>query len=155
MQSITRNFKESDRDYVTRSLLFSLMNGSKEVQKINRDSYMSAHNQTVNKLLDNCECLVICDAEDVDLIYAFAIFQNAPKFDILHYIYVRKDFRHQRLAAELLTKINSQSKNRSVAASHLTDEFRMARLKKYWDKAIYDPYARLFANRPNQTQEET
>lgn len=147
MKSVLRNFKESDRDYITRSLLFSFMNGSKEVQRINRDSYMNAHNQTVNNLLNNCECLVICDQEDDDLIYAFAIYENAKAFDILHYVYVRKDFRHNRFAAELLCKINSQSKNRNLALSHLTDEFRPARLKRLWDKVVYDPYARIFSSK--------
>lgn len=140
MKTIQRKFKETDRDYVTRSVLFSFLSGSKECQRINKDSYMQAHNQTVNKLLDTCECIVICDPEDNDLIYAFSIFENLKNYDILHYLYVRKDFRHLGLVKEMIAKI---IKVKNVGLSHLTDDFRPARLKKYWDKVIYDPYLRI------------
>jgi GNAT superfamily N-acetyltransferase len=147
MKSTIREFKETDRDYVARSVLYSFMNGSKEVQKINRDSYFQAHNLTVNNLLNHCKCLVICDGEDFDLIYAFIIYENLEKFDVLHYLYVRKEFRHNRFAAELLAKMKSEGKNRNLSISHLTDEFRPARLKRLWEKVIYDPYARLFSSK--------
>ncbi len=140
MKSILRKFKETDRDFITRSILMSFMHGSKEVQKINRDSYMQAHNGTLNKLIDNCESLIICDPEDEDLIYGFIIYENGEKFDVLHYIYVRKAFRKNRFAAELLSKV---FKKRNLAVSHMTDEFKPARLKKLWEKVIYDPYLRI------------
>lgn len=139
MKSILRSFKDTDRDFVTRSLLMSFMHGSKEVQKINRDSYMNAHNTTINKLLDRCECLLICDLEDQDLIYGFVLYENGEQFDVLHYIYIRKAFRKNRLAAELLSKV---FKKRNLAISHITDEFKPARLKRLWEKVIYDPYLR-------------
>lgn len=140
MKTIQRKFKESDRDYVTRSILFSFLHGSKECQRINKDSYMQAHNITVNKLLDSCDCLVICDPVDEDLIYGFVIYENLKHYDILHYIYVRKDFRHLGLVKEMIDAIK---KVKNLALSHLTDDFRPARLKKYWDKVIYDPYLRI------------
>ena len=135
-----RQFKETDRDFVTKSLLMSFMNGSKEVQKINRDSYMNAHNSTINKLLDRCECLLACDDQDDDLIYGFVIFEGLSKVDVLHYLYVRKAFRKKGIARDLLTKTR---KKHFVVISHLTDEFKVARLKGYWEKAIYDPYTRI------------
>jgi hypothetical protein len=140
MKTVLRKFKETDRDFITRSVLMSFMNGSKEVQKINRDSYMRAHNTTLNKLLDKCECIVSCDPEDQDLVYGFALYDNGEVFDVLHYIYVRKTFRKNRVAAELLSTIQNK---RNLAISHLTDDFRPARLKKYWEKVIYDCYLRI------------
>lgn len=139
MKTQQRKFKETDRDYITRSVLFSFLNGSKEIQRINKDSYMQAHNQTINKVIDRCECEVVCDEQDPDLIYGFIIYENLKNFDVIHYVLVRKDFRHLGLAKQM---INSIVKTKSCAISHLTDEFRPARLKKYWDKVIYDPYLR-------------
>lgn len=140
MNSKIRNFVESDRDFVTKSLLFSFMNGSKEIQKINRDSYMQAHNKTVNKLLDRCDCLIVCDPEQADLIYGFVIYENLSKFDIIHYMYARKDFRKHGFIKQCLEQIH---KTENLALSHLTDEFKPARLKTLWTRVTYDPYTRI------------
>ena len=118
----------------------SFLSGSSEAKKIHKDSYMNAHNKTINGLLDNCECIVTCDEEDPDLIYGFMIYEHLKDYDVLHYIYVRNSFRGKALAGKMLEVC--KSKNDSVALSHLTDEFRPARLKKHWGKVIYDPYLR-------------
>lgn len=141
-----RKFKESDRDYLTRSTIYSFLSGSAEAKRIHKDSYMQAHNKTVNGLLDNCECIIMCDSEDPDLIYGFAIHEKLKDYDVLHYIYVRKDFRTKGIAHKMLDSIKSD--NRSVAMSHLTDDFKPARLRKYWpEKVVYDPYLRSSAYR--------
>lgn len=136
-----RKFKESDRDYLTRSVIYSFLNSSAEAKRIHKDSYLRAHNKTVNGLLDNCQCLLSVDSEDPDLIYGFVIFEDLKEYDILHYIYVRKEFRSKGVAHKMLEAM--KSKNTSAALSHLVDDFTPARLKKYWpDKVIYDPYLR-------------
>ena len=136
-----RKFKDSDRDFVTNSLIRSFLSGSSEARQIHKDSYLRAHNKTVNGLLDNCSCTIMCDSEDSDLIYGFMIYEQLKDYDVLHYIYVRKTFREKGLAHKMLEAC--KSKNGSVALSHKTDDFKPARLKKYWkDKIIYDPYLR-------------
>ena len=140
-----RKFKESDRDYLTRSILMSYLSGSQEIRKINKDSYLTAHNKTVNGLLDNCQCVVVCDGEDEDLIYGFVIYQQMKDWDVLHYVYVRKDFRGRGIGKDLIK--TAKSGNDQVAISHLTDDFKPARLKSMWKKAIYDCYLQLNARR--------
>lgn len=141
-----RKFKETDRDYVSRSVIYSFLNGSEEIKKITKDSYLRAHNETVNGLLNNCECLLVVDDQDPDLIYGFAIYENLKECDVLHYIYTRKEFRDRGVGRKLIEAIRS-SQN-TVALSHLTDSFKPARLKKYWpEKVIYDPYLRGHAYR--------
>ena len=132
-----RSFKETDRDFIIKSVLFSFMNGSKEIQKINRDSYMHGHNKVLNNLLDKCDCLIACDPEDSDLIYGFVIFGETPTYDILHYIYVRKPFRKNAYAKSLLENVHRKNQ---LSLTHLTDDFKPARLKKYWEKVIFDRY---------------
>lgn len=139
MKSQIRKFKETDRDFITKSLLFSFMNGSKEIQRINRDSYMQSHNIIANTIINRCFCLISCDQEDPDLIYGFILFEHMPKFDILHYVYIRKPFRKNKIASELISSVKN---SKQLALTHLTDEFKPARLKKYWEKVIYDPYTR-------------
>lgn len=144
MKSIIRDFKETDRDYITRTLLKSFLYGSKEAQRINTEAYYQAHNRTINKILDFHDCLIVADKDDNDLIYGFAIYKaNQGATDILHYIAVRKDFRGNGIARTMLEHIKAGSKNKTLALSHLTDDFKPARLQAIWEKVIYDPYARL------------
>lgn len=131
--------QDSDRDYVTRTILMSFQAGSKEVRKINQDSYLQAHNKTINKILDRSKCLIVCDEEDEGLIYSFLIFEHGGNFDFLHYIYTRKNFRNNGFVKAQLTALG---KNKTLVITHLVDNFQPARLKEYWDKVIYDPYAR-------------
>jgi len=138
-----RDLQKNDREYITRSVLMSFLAGSAEIKKINKDSYLRSHNETVNGLIDNCEVIIMCDNDETGLIYGFALFQNLEDLDILHYIYVRRDFRGRGICAQMLEHISSADKTCTI--SHLTDDFKPAKLKKYWSKVIYDPYARLIA----------
>lgn len=123
----------------------SYLSGNQEVRKINKDSYLTAHNRTVNGLLDKCKCTVVCDGEDEDLIYGFIIYQKLNDWDVIHYVYIRKDFRGRGIADKLI--FDSRSDNKQLAISHKTDEITPARLKKYWSKVIYDPYLQANAYR--------
>lgn len=138
-----RDFKETDRDYITRSLLFSFLGGSKEAQRVLKDAYMVGHNKVTNFLIDNCKIIVACDDVDEDLIFAFCIYENLKKHDVIHYIYIRKDFRKQGIVHLIFKRIQQNS---MAVISHMTDEIRPARLKKFWDKVSYDPYLRSNLN---------
>lgn len=124
----------------------SYLSGSQEIRKINKDSYLTAHNKTVNGLLDNAECRIVCDKEDQDLIYGFIIYQKMNDWDVIHYVYVRKDFRGRGIADEMIFNSHSED-TKQLAISHKTDDFTPARLKKYWSKVIYDPYLQSMASR--------
>lgn len=119
----------------------SFLNGSQEIRKINKDSYLTAHNRALNKLLDKCECDVVCDSEDPSFIYGFILHEAMGEYDVIHYVYLRKDFRGRGLAKDMIKNVKSERVN--VAISHLTDDFKPARLKSIWEKAIYDCYLRI------------
>jgi GNAT superfamily N-acetyltransferase len=123
----------------------SYLSGSQEIRRINKDSYLTAHNKTLNGLLDNCECKIVCDTEDPDLIYGFIIYESMKEWDVIHYIYIRKDFRGRGLADKLI--FEACTGNTQLVLSHLTDDFKPAKLKKYWSKVIYDPYLQSNAQR--------
>ena len=137
-----RQFKETDRDYLTRSVLFSYLGNSSEVKRINKDSFMIGENKVINALINKCEVMVCCDDQDDDLIFGFVIYENVKDWDICHYVYLRKDFREKGIVQLLIKQIQ---KTEQLSLSHLTDQIKPARLKKYWQKVIYDPYAVLGA----------
>lgn len=136
---IQRPLRESDRDYVVRCVLFSFLSGSREAQRIHKDSYMRSHNDTVNGLLDHCSTIILCDEEDQDLIYGFLIFDHLPEIDVIHYVYMRKDFRGKGFIGDTIKSIKRKDR---LALSHLTDSFKPARLKSIWSNVIYDSYLR-------------
>ena len=135
---VTREFRESDRDYITRTMLYSHFSLSSHASQINRDSYMNGQNKIINSLLNHCNTLVVADPIDSDVIYSFIIYEKqVGEYDIIHYAHTRKDFRKLGLLKNLVEVIKA---TQNLAISHTNKDIRPARLKKYYDKVIYDPY---------------
>lgn len=135
---VVRQLRASDRDYLTRTMLYSHFALSAHAKTCNRDSFFTGHNKIINSLLDHCETLIIADPEDSDLIYSFIIYeQSLGEFDVIHYAHTRKDFRKLGLLKNLAEVIKTRE---SLAISHCNEEIRPARLKQYYKKVIVDHY---------------
>lgn len=142
---VVRSFEVTDRDYITKTVLFGHFSLSSCAKRNNRDSFFNGHNKVINALLDHAQCLVLADPEDKAIIYGFVIFEKSVgDFDILHYCHVRKDFRGLGLLKNLVEVIKSKP---SLAISHINDDIRPARLKKYWEKVIVDNYVQNILER--------
>jgi len=140
-----REFSHSDRDYITKTVLFSYFDASTCVRKNNRDSFFTGHNKVINALLDHAKTLVLADPEDSDLIYGFVIFeQSIGQYDIVHYAHIRKDFRGIGLLKTIIDLIKTKD---NLAISHMADNVRPARLKKYYNKVIVDSYVQNIRER--------
>jgi len=135
---IVRELRASDRDYITRTMLYSHFALSSHARQCNRDSYFTGHNKIINSLLDHCETLIVADPEDSDLIYSFIIYEKSlGDFDVIHYAHTRKDFRKLGLLKNLIEVIKTRE---SLAISHVNEEIRPARLKQFYKKVIVDNY---------------
>lgn len=142
---VVRELRASDRDYITRTMLYGHFSLSSCAKKNNRDSFLTGHNKIINALLDHAKTLVIADPEDSDLIYAFIIYeQGVGEYDICHYAHVRKDFRGLGLLKNLVEVIKTKD---NLSLSHWSDDTRPARLKKYYSKVICDQYIRNIKER--------
>jgi hypothetical protein len=106
-------------------------------QRINKDSFLTGHNKVINSILNYAKCLVICDPVESNLLYGFIIFETRGEFDMIHYAYIRKDFRGLGLLKNIVDIVKTK-KNLSI--SHTNSEIKPAKLKKYWDKVIFDCY---------------
>lgn len=138
IQYIIREFRESDRDYITRTMLHSHFNLSTCAKKNNRDSFLNGHNKVINALLNYAKCLIVADAIDADLIYSFIVFeQGLGDYDVIHYAHSRKQFRGLGFLKSLKEVIKTR---KYLALSHLNDDIRPARLKQYYEKVIVDQY---------------
>ena len=135
---IIREFKECDRAYICRTVLFCLIENDKHSTRINKDSFLSGHNVILNQVLDRAKCLVVADPEENKLIYGFIIYeQSLGNFDVVHFAYVRSQFRGIGLLKNLREVIQTK---KFLAVTHLTDSIRPAKLKAYYEKVIFDPY---------------
>jgi len=142
---IVREMIKSDRDYIAKTVLFSYFDSSTCIRRNNRDSFFTGHNKVINALLDHAKTLVIVDPEDSDLIYGFIIFeQSVGLYDIIHYAHIRRDFRGLGLLKNLVEVIKTKD---SLAISHVSDDIRPARLKKYYNKVIVDSYVQQIRER--------
>lgn len=136
-QFVVRQMRSSDRQYICRTMLYSHFSLSDHAKSINRDSYMNGQNKIINSLLDHCQVLVVADPEESDIIYSFIIYETLGDYDVIHYAFTRKDFRKLGLLKNLVSVIK---KKEMVAISHTNREISPARLKRYYLKAIFDPY---------------
>lgn len=144
-QFVVREFRETDRDYITRTMLYSHFNLSTCAKKNNRDSFLNGHNKIINALLNYARCLIIADATDPDLIYSFIIYeQGLGEFDVIHYAHTRKDFRGLGLLKTLKDILKTKD---NLALTHTNDEIRPARLKNIYSKVIIDEYIRNIKER--------
>lgn len=136
-QFIVREFQEHDRAYITRTVLFSMLENDKQTRRINKDSFLNAHNKIINAILNHSKCLVIADPEEPKLIYGFIIYdQEQGNYDVIHFAYIRKDFRELGLLKNLKEVIKTRD---NLAITHITDSITPARMKKHYSKVIYDP----------------
>jgi len=135
---IIRDFKETDRGYICSCILNGIWALDSATRRNNKDSFLVGHNIIINSILSRSKCLVVADPLEPKLIYGFIIFeQGKGNFDILHYAYLRKDFRKLGLLKSLVSVIKTKD---YLSISHINDEIKPARLKEYWNKVIYDGY---------------
>ena len=134
---LMREMRYGDRAYICRTILFSQIELDSYTRKINKDSFLTGHNKLINRMLDHAKCLVLVDPQEQGLIYAFIVFDHMGDFDIIHFAYVRKDFRGLGLLKNLVSIVKTKP---NVAISHINENIKPAKLKSYWTKAIFDPF---------------
>lgn len=132
---------KEDLSFITRTILFSYQSGNRFTRSIDKDSYLRNHNLDILEAIGNSDCLLIVDTKDSSLILGFIAFHVRDINTILHYIYVRNDFRRLGIAKKLLQVMKEKSPSGTLILSHLTDSFKPAAMKKYgYSKVLFNPY---------------
>lgn len=104
--------------------------------------YNRSQRERVRALLekDFTYVLVACSPETPELIYGYAV-GEAP--NVLHYVYVKKDYRGQGIGKRLLSHLLDHSTNNPVLYTHKSADIAHEALLKERDELrnwIYDPY---------------
>lgn len=131
-----RPYQIIDHDFICSSYLNSTYYNSLDrtvrlVKKIDHDKAMD---KKINALVAESVVLVATPENDSDLIVGYILFG----FDILHYCYVKKDFRQMGVASRLLkeTDLNSSFE---VTSTHLS-KFSHLILSKLTKSYTYNPF---------------
>lgn len=104
--------------------------------------YFKEHRRLIMKVMEFSKCFVACDPKDHGLILGFVCSESIHQrnTDVLHFIFVRKDFRRLGIGKQLLDKV---SQYQAVEFTHQGD------LKSLWSNyasKVYNPYLFLGAN---------
>lgn len=133
-----RERKESDNDFLYATWIKSFAD-SAFARPIPKPIYNLSQRSRIEKILDKPEtyCLVASDKESPELIYGWLV-GEAP--NIVHYIYVKRDYRQQGICKKLLEHLDTSEPilyTHKVSTPWLEQKWKEDRQLTLW---LYDPY---------------
>src|SRR5437870_5708819 len=100
---VVRPGRPEDLSFLFGSWLNSHWNNSSFTRRMAKSTYYSMHHRIVELLLGRgAKVLVACPSEDPDTILGWLCTEDGPAGPIIHYTYVRLNFRKMGLAAKLV-----------------------------------------------------
>lgn len=105
--------------------------------------YTNAQRQLIGKILSRSKCIVCADYQDpIKTIYGYVVFKEGRE-SVLHYLYVKQDFRGFGIAKKLLDEVKKHCPNDTefFASHHAANDFFMPYIEKEY-LVTYDPFRR-------------
>jgi hypothetical protein len=128
-----RDLNQNDESFIYSSWLRSYRN-SPQMKTLSNDVYYSNHKRVVESLLKNSTVKILCSVEDPSHIFGFFSYSN----NILHFLYVKYNYRKMGLATHLFSECGFTSDNTLISTHTPTNS-----LKEYLDSKYnikYNPY---------------
>lgn len=117
---------EKDKSFIYDAWMKGYANSETNPFKFNQKPhflYWKYQKQLIKDLIGTCNVVMICGEEQSDL-YGFIVYEIEHPYLIVHWIYIKKDFRHFGLATELLKMARHNSDpNEKIIATHLSSKF--------------------------------
>lgn len=131
-----RDVAEGDVPFIFSSWLQSYRD-SEEVRNIGNDAYFGGHHKVIAELAQRPEakCFVACASDFPAQIFGWAYGESGAE-TVLHYVYVKQQYRRMGIARGLLQKIHQQ-RDGGILCTHRTHIFDLMK-KKY--SLRLDPY---------------
>lgn len=130
---IYRSPKPEDIDFIYNSWLKSYR---KSEGKMTSTIYFNKFNNIIQKIFEKALVVIVCDDEDPDLIYGYAVYENVDPV-VLHYIYVKLTYRQTGIGTDLIEKIR---KNDDPIICTFAN-YAFSKLKTKW-RLTYNPWLR-------------
>jgi hypothetical protein len=120
-----RSYTEDDKNFIINSWMNGFKQGCEYFRLIEKSAYDDVSGQVVNKILDSpgTDIKIICLKDETDIILGYSVTEIRNKMIILHWIYVKPDWRDNGLGGLL-------SPEGITHTTHLTKTGR-ALLKKH------------------------
>jgi len=99
------------------------------------DIFYNNHKEIIKKLLTSSDTLLAVNPQDPDQIYGFAVLERSPKVSLIHYVYIKYNFRKLGLARKLVEAIEPDT-SKLKFVTHVPRD--IAILKKF--NLIFNPY---------------
>ena len=100
--------------------------------------YYSQHRALIDNLASRSRVVVLCNPDDTNQVYGWMCFELTPDVLILHYLYVKEDFRGFGLAKALVQQYLPKAVEDSIIICSHTGPCFQALKDKY--HLIYNPY---------------
>jgi hypothetical protein len=131
-----RPLAEDDYSFVKDAWMRCFRFGSTLTKEIPSDIYIPRHGALIDNLLHRCITELVCLKEDPATILGFLVYERITKLNIIHFIYVKKDFRKMGLATALIA--NTKVDPDQSAYTHRTRANLW--IDERYPKLIFDPY---------------
>lgn len=112
-----------DLAFITSSWLKSNRN-SDFANYVENKAYYKLHSDLIKSILNRSLVTVICDPEDANHIYGYAVYELINTNLILHYIYIKFSYRNFGLAKDCLKTIYPDFGNKDIYLTH-TDQVKI------------------------------
>ena len=134
LEFITRAMVDGDRNFVFNSYLKSFRRDSTK-RLVPASLYFPQQEQTLRFLLGVARTTVACWPEEPSEILGYAIHQELPEADVLHYLYVRKP--SQGVRSGLVDAVANRAP--MIVVTHLFRHYRWLVEKVAPRHVVYDP----------------
>ena len=143
---VVREAVESDHACVFATWLHSYRHNSQFTKRIPDGIYYSKHHSVIENLLKRSKLVIATTEEDTSVILGWSCYESSESIAglivpaIIHYVYVKPDFRKAGVATKLLEEVAGPG----VMYSHETFMVRglmMSKLKR----PVFNPYAAMTA----------
>jgi len=133
---LLRSAMPSDAPFILHSWLQSFRDGDM-VEGIPNQIYYHHHHKLVSNLLRRCAVTVLSDPSAPEVIFGWFCWESCEKGIIIHYAYVKNEFRKSRLASRILEAILDSEEPEYVFVTHRVNPMGYEFKKRKW---IYNPY---------------
>lgn len=133
---LIRTAQKADAPFIIHSWLTSFREGDFNAG-IPNTIYYHTHHKIVTSILSRATVLVLCMPDAPEVLFGYICVEACDNGIIIHYIYVKNDFRKSRLASRLLQEVLDAEKPDVVFCTHRVKPMGIEFKKRHY---IYNPY---------------
>jgi len=126
--------RDTDMNFIIQSWLKSLRVASPFYRSIPKQMFYEAHKRSILETMDQleCSCLVASPANEPNIIVGYLVYEErSPVYAVLHYTYVKLNFREMGLANLMINKVAA---DRKLIATHYTRKIKNLSFNPYMFK---------------------